>query len=131
MGMKKKKPKKRKPRRLREPIERHLGIALDGVECISHEITPTQQVNLQRVIDRWVGEGESRAQVYGYSGEGYFRDDELVKHLITDELIQAPVERAEKESGPDESLDCVQRGLFLLRHKDVPVIVILRRGRYS
>src|SRR5262245_14617781 len=125
-----KRKKKRKPRKLRKRIERHLGVALDGVVCISHEITPPERVNLQRALDRWLAEDESH-EVFGYSADGYFSDEDWLKELITDDLIQAPLERAEKESGPDESLDCVIRGTFLFRRAEEPIVLVIRPGRYS
>src|SRR5262245_46453238 len=104
--MKKKAKRKRKPRKLREPIENHLGVDLDGIECVSHNIKPVQYVNLQRIVDRWAAESEPPARVFGYSATGYFTAEDWLKYLVTDKLIQAPVQRAQMDSGPDESLDC-------------------------
>lgn len=122
--MKRKKKSKRKGHKLRQPIEQHLGIDLDGAECVSHEIKSVEQVNLQRVIDLWAAPSSSR--LLGYSAAGYFRADEVLKYLMTDELIQAPVERVQLASGPDETQDCVQRGLYLLHLDKVPVVVVIR-----
>ncbi|MCI0458018.1 MAG: AAA family ATPase [Gemmataceae bacterium] len=123
--------KKPKPRKLRALIERHLGIDLPEAQSVAHEIKPVQRVNLQQVIDRWAGQANPPAQLFGYSSAGYFGDDGLAKYLITDELIQAPVERAQLDSGPGETLDCVFRGLFLLRREAGPVVVAFRPPRFS
>ena len=107
---------KPEPRRLRGPIERHLGVDLADAQSVAHEVKPIQRVNLQRVLDRWVAEASPAVEAVGFSSTGYFTDDGLVKYLITDELIQAPVERIQVDSGPAETLDCVLRGLYLFRH---------------
>src|SRR5262245_60032283 len=97
-------------RKLSRPVERHLGINLDEAQSITHESKPVEQVNIQKVIDRWCAESNPGSETIGFSATGYLRDGGLVKHLITDELIQAPLERTQLESGPNETLDCVTRG---------------------
>src|SRR5262249_38194541 len=66
---------------------------------------------------------------FGFSSTGYLSSDGLAKHLITDELIQAPVEREQIDSGPGESLDCVVQGMFLLRRGGVPIVAAIRPPR--
>src|SRR5262249_15477618 len=51
--------------------------------------------------------------------------------LVTDELIQAPVERTQLESGPGETLDCVVRGLFLFYRDSIPVVAAFRPARFT
>jgi SpoVK/Ycf46/Vps4 family AAA+-type ATPase len=121
----------RTPRKLREPIERHLKIDLSEAHSVAHEIKPVQRVNLQRVLDRWADESTPPAQAVGFSSTGYFADDGLVKYLITDELIQSPVERTQLPSSLDETLDCLLRGLYLLRREGSPVVLALRPPRFS
>jgi cell division protease FtsH len=118
-------------RRLREPIERHLGVDLAEAQSVAHEVKPVQRVNLQSVLDRWAAEDSPAVEAVGFSSTGYFADDGLVKYLITDELIQAPVERIQVDSGPGETLDCVLRGLYLLRREGVPVVLAVRPGRFT
>src|SRR5262245_61580287 len=131
--MARKKSSRRKPRvkKLRLPVQRHLGVGLERAECISHSIEQVQRVNIQRVVDQWAAEQKPAACAIGFSSTGYFADDGLVKYLITDELIQAPVEREQLECAPGQMIDCLQRGMFLLRRGKVPVVVALRPGRFS
>jgi hypothetical protein len=116
---------------LRKPVERHLGIDLAEAQSVAHDIKLVERVNLQRIIDRWAAESKPAAQIYGYTTSGYFADDGLVRYLVNDELIQAPVEREQIECGPRESLDCVVRGLFLLHRGGVPLVVAFRPPRFS
>lgn len=122
-----------KPRRikLREPVERHLGVRLTDAQSVSHEMKPIERVNLQRVIDRWTAASKPAAVVCGYTSAGYVLDDQLVKNLVTDELIQAPVERIQLECGPGEMLDCMLRGLCLLRRNNVSLLIGFRTARFT
>src|SRR5262245_15272054 len=124
-----KKQQKPDPVKLSEPVERHLGVKLHDAHSVAHEVKPIERINLQRAIDRWAS--EPSAVVYGYTSTGYMSDDGLVRYLMNDELIQAPVERVEMESGPDERLDCVLRGLYLVRRDGVPVVLGFRPARFS
>jgi hypothetical protein len=118
-------------RKLRVPIQRHLGTDLANAQSVAHDIKPVERVNLQRVLDRWAAGANPEVQAFGYSSTGYFTDDALMKYLITDELIQAPLEREQLESGPGEALDCVLRGLFLFHRDGVPAVVALRPARFT
>jgi SpoVK/Ycf46/Vps4 family AAA+-type ATPase len=119
------------PRKLRKPIECHLGVDLAEAQSVTHEMKPVQRVNIQRVVDRWAAEATPAVEAFGFATSGYFGDDGLARYLITDELIQAPVERAQLDSGPDETLDCVHRGLFLLHREKAPVVVAFRPPRFT
>lgn len=120
-----------RPRKLRAPVERHLAVDLTSAQSVTHDIKPIERMNLQRVVDRWLDESRPPARAFGYSSTGYFADDGLVKYLVTDELIQAPVERVWVASGSHEGLDCTLRGLFLLHHDKEPVVLAYRPARYS
>lgn len=116
-----------KPRKLRSCVVQHLGVDVAEVESVIHEIKPVQRINIQRVLDRWMLQAEPQAKAFGFSSLGYFSDREgLVRYLVTDELIQAALERVQLESGPEETLDCVLRGLFLFHRQGAPVLVALR-----
>jgi cell division protease FtsH len=121
------------PRKLRLPVQRHLGINLADAQAITHEIKPVQRVNLQRVLDQWVANGRPPVQACGFSSSGSLGlDDSVAKYLMSDELVQAPMEWAALECAPGQTLDCVVRGLFLLRRDDVPVAIAFRRpARFS
>jgi cell division protease FtsH len=125
------KPRKPEPVKLREPVERHLGVPLNDAQAVAHDVKSVERINLQRVIDKWVATSDPPAMVCGYSSTGYMSDDGLVKYLVTDELIKAPVERMELESGPGETLDCLLRGLYLLRRNGTPIVIGFRPARFT
>jgi ATPase family associated with various cellular activities (AAA) len=118
-------------KKLKLPVQGHLGIGLEQAHSVSHEIRPIQRVNIQRVLDCWAAEAEPPVQAFGYALSGFFTDDGLVRYLITDEVIQAPVEREHLECGPTDVLDCVVRGLFLFRWESNPVVVVFRPPRFQ
>ena len=117
--------------KLRKPVEQHLGCDLAKAQSVKHEIKPFEQIDLQRTLDRWVAESGHAVQEFGYTAEGFFSDDGLVRYLVTDQLIQAPVERGQLDSGPGQQLDCVVRGLFLLRRGGRNAVVAFRPGRFT
>ena len=117
-------------RKLRDLIERHLAIELAQAQSVTHGLQPAEQVNMQRVIDRWAEAERPAVEPIGFiAAEGFFGDDALVKALVVDRLIQAPVEREPLECGVRETFDGVARGLFLLRRQGVPVVVAFRTVR--
>lgn len=118
-------------RRLRRPVELHLGTALADAHTVSHEIKSVERINLQRAIDRWAEESRPAAQLFGYSTKGYFSDDGLIAHLVTDELTQAPFERLRVESGPGEGVDCTLRGLYLVHRDGEPIVLAFRPPRLT
>jgi hypothetical protein len=120
-----------KLRKLRQPVERHLAIDLADAQAVTHDIKPIERINFQQVIDRWAEGSQPPAQVFGYSATGYFGDDGLVKYLIQNELIQAPVERTWVPSGLHENLDCTVRGLVLLHLEKQPVVLAYRPPRFT
>jgi hypothetical protein len=117
--------------KLRKPVEQHLGCDLAKAQSVKHEIKPFEHIDLQRTLDRWVAESGSAVQEFGYTAEGFFTDDSLASYLVTDQLIQAPVERGQLDSGPGQQLDCVVRGLFLLSRSGRNAVVAFRPGRFS
>lgn len=124
---------KAKPKvfRLRKPLEQHLACDVAKAQSVKHEIKPFEQIDLQRTLDRWVAESGSSVREFGYTAEGFFSDDGLVRYRVTDQLIQAPVERSQLDNGPGQQLDCVVRGLFLLRRCGRNVVVAFRPGRFT
>ena len=117
---------------LRQSVERHLKADLNKTHTVVHLVIATEQVSIQRVLDRWMTLSRPSGKVLGYLLEGYLADGEnLAKYLITEDLVAGPVERTQLESGPSETLDCVNQGLFLLIRRDSPIAVAIRPGRYS
>jgi hypothetical protein len=117
--------------KLRKPIEQHLGCDLAKAQSVQHEIKLFERIDIQRTLDRWAKESRSAVREFGYTAEGYFTDDSLVRYLVTDQLIQAPVERGQLDSGPGQQLDCVVRGLFLLSRGGRNVVIAFRPPRFT
>lgn len=120
-----------RPQKLRRTVERHLGCAVAEAQTVAHEIKPIERVNLQRVIDRWAAASDPPAEPVGYTSTGYMSDDGIVRYLMTDDLIRSAVERVQLDAGPTETLDCLKRGLYLLRRDGAPLAVVFRPGPYS
>ena len=112
-------------------IEDHLGSPCLTSQTISHPVKPVERVNIQRVLDRWAAADGPGAEAFGHASSGYGPDDSLVRFLINDELRLSAVEREQLESGPDQMLDCVRRGGYLLRREGKPVVVFLRPAHFS
>jgi hypothetical protein len=117
-------------RKLRALVEQHLGIEFALAQSVTHGLQPVEQVNVQRVVDRWAAAQQPAVEPIGFiAGEGFFGDDALVKALVVDRLIQAPVEREPLEVGVGQMFDGVARGLYLLQREGVPVVVAFRTVR--
>lgn len=112
-------------------VEKHLGVACLDSQAVSHPIKPVERVNIQRVLDRWASAGDAAGELFGHATTGYSSDDSIVRHLINGELRLSAVEREQFESGPDETLDCVRRGGYLLCHEGKPVVVFVRPPHYA
>jgi hypothetical protein len=117
--------------KLRQPVEQHLGCDLATAQSVAHDIKPFERIDLQRTLDRWVAEASGEVKEFGFTATGFFSDDSLVRYLVTDELIRAPVERAQLDSGPDQQLDCVIRGMFLLNRSGRNTVVAFRPSRFT
>src|SRR5262245_10151978 len=112
-------------------VEKHLGVACLDSQAVSHPIKPVERGNIQRVLDRWASAGDAAGELFGHATTGYSSDDSIVRHLINGELRLCAVEREQFESGPDETLDCVRRGGYLLCHEGKPVVVFVRPPHYA
>jgi hypothetical protein len=127
--------KKDKPKaelfHLRKPVENHLGIDITKAQSVSHTVQPFERLDLQRVLDRWLAESRPTAEEFGYTSEHFFDDEGLVRGLVVDKLVRAPLERTQLECGPGKYLDCVVRGLFLLRRGDQKVVLSFRPARLT
>lgn len=115
---------------LKPIVERHLGIELAHAQSVTHALQPSEQVNLQKVIDRWASDQLPPAQPIGFvAGDGFFHDDTLVRALVLNKLIQAPVEREPLASGLRETFDGVARGMFFLKLGQSPIVAAFRSAR--
>jgi hypothetical protein len=115
---------KRKQPMVKDLLEGHLGGPCEQAETVSHTIKPIERVNLQRALDTWLASDGPASQLVGYAADSFFSNVGM-SQLMLDEIRVAPVKRQQFETSPDEFLDCVTRGLYLLRHQGKPVCVLL------
>jgi hypothetical protein len=120
-----------KVRKLRPLIESHLGVDIADADCVTHEIKLFEQVDIQRVVDRWSAASETAAHAFGFTSEDGAADHGLAKHLVTGSLVQAPMERVQLECAPQRQLDCLSRGIILLRLGSHPIVLVFRPPPYS
>ena len=114
---------RRKPPLVKDMLERHLGGPCELAETVSHTIKPIERVGLQRHLDAWLA-SDKRAQLIGYAADSFFSNVGM-SQLMLDDIRVAPVKRQQVEISPDEMLDCVVRGLYLLHHQGKPACVLL------
>lgn len=107
---------------VRRRIEEHMGGDCVSAHTVGHTIKPIERVNLQLALDRWMN---GKGQLLGYSTLQWEHDVSLAQVLVRDSLIIAPVEREQLDRNLGESLDCVTRGIYLLRHQDRPITILL------
>src|SRR5436189_1234471 len=107
-------------------VERHMGGKCLQTHIISHAIQPLEQVNLQIVLDKWL-ETEPFSNLFGYSFGQYTFEQNLAHFVQTPEPV-APVEREHCHVNANGTLDCVTRGAFLVRFRDQPIVIMIRKG---
>jgi len=111
---------------VRDRLQGHLGRSFEHAQIISHAIQPFERVNLQIVLDRWWDDSRG-PQLFGYSFVSYGTDHGLA-YLCRVNEQQAPVEREHLPKKVGESLACVKKGIFLLRYREAPIVVMIRPG---
>jgi hypothetical protein len=122
----------RRPRnQVKERLAHHMGGDCAGAQTISHPIQPVERVGLQLALDEWAETNPVPAQLLGYSVDVLGRSTGLGQLLLDKDIALAPVERQQFPRGPGEQLDCVVRGVYLLHHRDQPVVVLLHQAGFS
>ena len=111
---------------VRARIERHMGGNCLHTHILSHVIQPMEQVNLQFVLDKWLETGRD-LHLFGYSFSQYSFEKNLAHFVQTAEAL-APVEREHCAINANETLDCVTRGVFLLRFHEHPIVIMIHKG---
>jgi ATPase family associated with various cellular activities (AAA) len=111
---------------VRARIEKHMGKDCQNTHILSHVMQPLEQVNLQIVLDKWLESGRD-AHLFGYSFGQYSFEKNFAHFLQMPEAI-APVEREHCAVNANETLDCVTRGIFLLRFREQPIAVLIHKG---
>src|SRR5262249_21449230 len=107
-------------------IEKHMGGDCQNTHILSHAIQPLEQVNLQLVLDRWLAAG-SDTHLFGYLFAAYSLEKNFAHLLQTPEAV-APVEREHCPINAMETLDCVTRGVFLLRFREHPIAIMIQKA---
>jgi hypothetical protein len=115
---------RRKRPLVRDALIKHMGSSCAGAETVAHTIKPIERVNLQLALDQWAASNDGQGQLIGYTLGSFFSNAEIAQ-LLLDNVVQAPVQREQFESSPDQYLDCVTRGLYLLHHERQPVAILL------
>jgi hypothetical protein len=116
-------------RPLRLLLQAHLEKPSESAQTINHTIKPVDRINLQLTLDRWLTESGGTGRLLGFTQQnGFFHGPTLAELLRADDVFQGPVERGEFEQRPNEMLDCVVNGVYLLHHDQQPILLLIRRG---
>jgi hypothetical protein len=109
---------------LKKAITQHMGGDCADAQSITHSIKPIERVNLQVALDRWFANNERPARLIGYSPGSTYRNTDIAQ-LLQGEATPAPVQRQQFPLAPENELDCVVRGIYLLHFQKEPVVVLL------
>jgi hypothetical protein len=113
---------------LRTLVDRHLEIESAGLPVIAQSFMPFDHVNIQVALQAYLAEEGTSHETLGLSGQsrhfGSFADLlEMGRHagvrVGKPDLVDLAV-------GPDETLACVQFGLFLIARDDDRFAVLMR-----
>jgi hypothetical protein len=94
---------------------------------ISHAIQPLEQVNLQLVFDQWLKNTGKDGDIFGFTFGQYCFERNLAHFVQTAESL-APVEREHSPINASETLDCVVKGILLLRFQEQPIVIMIQKG---
>ncbi len=108
-------------------IEKHMGGNCLQTHIISHAIQPLEQVNLQLILDKWLQKTGRDSDLFGYSIGQYSFEKNLAYFVQTPESL-APVEREQSAVNANETMDCVARGIFLLKFHEHPIVIMIHKG---
>jgi AAA+ superfamily predicted ATPase len=108
-------------------IKQHMRGDCRHSHIISHAIQPLEQVNLQIALDKWLQETGGDSNLFGYSF-GQFSFEKNLAHFVQTAEPLAPVEREHCPLNANETLDCVARGIFLLKFETYPIVVMIHKG---
>jgi ATPase family associated with various cellular activities (AAA) len=113
---------------LRDRLDRHLGTDSAALPVISDSFAAYDHVNVQVALSAYLAAAGRGHELVGLTGQQ--RHFESLSDLIQSghhagvqlgsvDLVNLPV-------SPDETLACVQFGLFLIEDRGVPVVALLR-----
>lgn len=129
---------KQKQPLVRTLLQRHLGPQHRVAETVTHTIRAAQRVTIQTLVDEWLAQSaapdkaQGHGRLVGYAVESSYGNVSL-SQLLLDEIRIGPVQRRQFEKSPDESIDCVTRGVYLLYHEGQPIAALLSQpdSRYD
>src|SRR6266545_4896354 len=117
-----------RPSELRTLIDRHLRTESTGLPVVAQSFMPFDHANVQVALKAYLSEQGATHEILGLSGQsrhfGSFADLlDMGPHtgvrVGKPDLVDLPV-------GPDETLACVQFGLFLIARGDERLAVLVR-----
>jgi hypothetical protein len=112
-------------RRLRE----HLGADPKDLPTTAAGFPLTDQANLQLAVDAVLGDAEILGFTTRHAGFGSIGFAEILAGFAMSGPISfGPVRYADVEIGDGRVIECVTSGVFLTRHEDAPVALVLSRA---
>jgi hypothetical protein len=119
--------KNRRPENpIRSRLRGHMNADCLSAHILKHAIKPIERVNLQIALDHWLEADRPGSELLGFSPGPYSTNTGLTRMLVNEETELAPVQREQFARGVGEELDCVTRGIYLLRYQSRPVVILLR-----
>jgi hypothetical protein len=113
---------------LRDRLDRHLGTDSAALPVVSDSFAPYDHVNVQVALSAYLAEGGRRHEQVGLTGQqrhfGSLSD--LMQSRPPAGVELGAVDLVSLPVGPDETLVCVQFGVFLIDDRGVPVVALLR-----
>jgi cell division protease FtsH len=116
------------PSELRTLIDRHLQAESVGLPVVAQPFMPFDHANVQVALEAYLSQEGATHETLGLSGQsrhfGSFADLlEMGRHagvrVGKPDLVDLPI-------GPEETLACVQFGVFLIVHEDERLAVLMR-----
>ena len=120
-----------KPSALRERAVAHLGVEPDGLPSLAEQVASSELPNVQLAMEAILALAPGW-ELIGLPSEvrqyGGFSLASLVSGRMGSHITSTAVSYVNVPVGVDETLPCVELGLYLLRFDDVPLIVLVAAG---
>src|SRR3712207_4599174 len=112
--------------RLRE----HLGAEPNALPSTVAEFSPAEHANLQLGLDAVAGDAEVIGFSVPHMGFQALGLAELQSKVGLGSMVTlGPVQYTDVEVGDGRVVQCVSAGIFLARHRDAPIVLVLSRGQ--
>jgi DNA polymerase III delta prime subunit len=115
---------------LRDRMDEHLGADTTELPVVADVFESWDHINVQTAVDAWLTEPGRSHELFGLMGSGRHVGSladiaELGRHQAVRpgsvDLIDLPV-------GPEETLTCINFGIFLIDDRGARSVVLMRRG---